>query len=93
MKKGDVYNQKLLEERTMTDDDAIGNLYYNNGYLFYSLEPVEVNIVGDSIDLEMRIYEGRRLPSIKSASTVTTVCMKTSVRRELRTRPGRTLQP
>ncbi len=51
MKKGDVYNQKLLEERTMTDDDAIGNLYYNNGYLFYSLEPVEVNIVGDSIDL------------------------------------------
>ena len=39
-----------------SDDDAIGNLYYNNGYLFYSLEPVEVNIVGDSIDLEMRIY-------------------------------------
>ena len=77
MKKGDVYNQKLLEERTMTDDDAIGNLYYNNGYLFYSLEPVEVNIVGDSIDLEMRIYEVARLPSIKSASTVTTVCMKT----------------
>ena len=61
----------------MTDDDAIGNLYYNNGYLFYSLEPVEVNIVGDSIDLEMRIYEGRQVPSIKSASTVTTVCMKT----------------
>ena len=51
MKKGDIYNQKLLEERTTTDDDAIGNLYYNNGYLFYSLDPVEVNIVGDSIDL------------------------------------------
>ena len=58
MKKGDVYNQKLLEERTTTDEDAIGNLYYNNGYLFYSLDPVEVNIVGDSIDLEMRIFEG-----------------------------------
>ena len=39
MKKGDVYNQKLLEERTSTDEDAIGNLYYNNGYLFYSLDP------------------------------------------------------
>ena len=60
MKKGDVYNQKLLEERTSTDEDAIGNLYYNNGYLFYSLDPVEVNIVGDSIDLEMRIFEGRQ---------------------------------
>lgn len=59
MKKGDVYNQKLLNERIISDDDAIGNLYYNNGYLFYSLDPVEVNIVGDSIDLEMRIYEGR----------------------------------
>ena len=35
-------------------------LYYNNGYLFYNLDPVEVNIVGDSIDLEMRIYEGRQ---------------------------------
>ena len=60
MKKGDVYNQKLLNERVSTDDDAIGNLYYNNGYLFYNLDPVEVNIVGDSIDLEMRIYEGRQ---------------------------------
>ncbi|KAA6309733.1 Outer membrane protein assembly factor BamA, partial [termite gut metagenome] len=51
MMKGDVYNQKLLEERTNTDDDAIGNMYYNNGYLFYSLEPVEINVENDSIDL------------------------------------------
>jgi len=36
MKKGDVYNQKLLNEHISTDDDAIGNLYYNNGYLFYT---------------------------------------------------------
>ena len=78
MKKGDVYNQKLLNERVSTDDDAIGNLYYNNGYLFYNLDPVEVNIVGDSIDLEMRIYEAVRLLSIRLRSVVTTVCMKTS---------------
>ena len=56
MKKGDVYNQKLLNERISTDDDAIGNLYYNNGYLFYNLDPVEVNIVGDSIDFPVRIF-------------------------------------
>ena len=88
MKKGDVYNQKLLLDRTVVDDDAIGNLYYNNGYVFYNLDPVEVNIVGDSIDLEMRIQEG--LPA-----TINTVKINGNdrlyenvVRRELRTRPG-----
>ena len=58
MKKGDVYNQTKLEERTSLDEDAVGNLYYNNGYVFYKLDPVEVNIDGDSIDLELRISEG-----------------------------------
>ena len=88
MKKGDVYNQKLLEERTMTDDDAIGNLYYNNGYLFYSLEPVEVNIVGDSIDLEMRIYEGRQATINKVSINGNDRLYENVVRRELRTKPG-----
>ena len=58
MNKGDVYNQKLLNKRLSEDEDAVGNNYWNNGYLFYNLEPAEVNIVGDSIDLEMRIQEG-----------------------------------
>jgi len=58
MKKGDVYNQKMMNKRLSEDDDAVGNLYWNNGYLFYNLQPTEVNIVGDSIDLEMRIQEG-----------------------------------
>ena len=86
MKKGDVYNQKLLEERTLTDDDAIGNLYYNNGYLFYSLEPVEVNIVGDSIDLcVFTISPGcHHKVSINGNDRL----YENVVRRELRTRPG-----
>ena len=88
MKKGDVYNQKLLEERTMSDEDAIGNLYYNNGYLFYSLEPVEVNIVGDSIDLEMRIFEGRQATINKVSINGNDRLYENVVRRELRTRPG-----
>lgn len=58
MKRGDVYNQKLLNDRISNDEDAIGNNYYNRGYVFYRLDPVEVNIDGDSIDLEMRITEG-----------------------------------
>ena len=87
MKKGDVYNQKLLEERTSTDEDAIGNLYYNNGYLFYSLDPVEVNIVGDSIDLEMRIFEGRQATINKVSINGNDRLYENVVRRELRTRP------
>ncbi len=88
MKKGDVYNQKLLTERTLTDDDAIGNLYYNNGYLFYNLDPVEVNIVGDSIDLEMRIFEGRQATINKVKINGNDRLYENVVRRELRTRPG-----
>lgn len=88
MKKGDVYNQKLLTERTSTDEDAVGNLYYNNGYLFYNLEPVEVNIVGDSIDLEMRIFEGRQATINKIKINGNDRLYENVVRRELRTRPG-----
>ena len=88
MKKGDVYNQKLLNDRLTGDEDAIGNLYYNNGYLFYSLDPVEVNIVGDSIDLEMRIYEGRQATINKVMISGNDRLYENVVRRELRTRPG-----
>lgn len=88
MKKGDVYNQKLLDERLNSDDDAIGNLYYNNGYLFYTLDPVEVNIAGDSIDLEMRIFEGRQATINKVSINGNDRLYENVVRRELRTRPG-----
>lgn len=88
MKKGDVYNQKLLNERLNTDEDAVGNLYYNNGYLFYSLDPVEVNIDGDSIDLEMRIYEGRQATINKIIINGNTRVYENVVRREMYTRPG-----
>ena len=60
MNKGDVYNQKYMNKRLSEDEDAVGNQYWNRGYLFYNLQPTEVNIVGDSIDLEMRIMEGQQ---------------------------------
>ena len=72
----------------MSDEDAIGNLYYNNGYLFYNLEPVEVNIVGDSIDLEMRIYEGRQATINKISINGNDRLYEHVIRRELRTKPG-----
>ena len=88
MKKGDVYNQKKLGERLNTDEDAIGNLYYNNGYIFYHLDPVEVNIEKDSVDLEMRIYEGKQATISKVIINGNTRVYDNVVRRELRTIPG-----
>ena len=88
MKKGDVYNQKLLNERLSQDEDAIGNDYYNQGYVFYSLDPVEVNIVGDSIDLEMRIVEGPQATISKVTINGNDRLYDNIVRRELRTKPG-----
>ena len=88
MKKGDVYNQKHMKKRLSEDDDAVGNYYWNNGYLFYQLDPVEVNIVGDSIDLEMRIQEGTQAHISHVHICGNDRLYEEVVRRELRTKPG-----
>ena len=88
MQKGDVYNQKLLDKRLTKDDDAVGNNYWNNGYLFYQLFPTEVNIVGDSIDLEMRISEGTQAHINRVRINGNDRLYENVIRRELRTKPG-----
>ncbi|MBQ8968392.1 MAG: outer membrane protein assembly factor BamA [Bacteroidaceae bacterium] len=88
MKKGDVYDQKLLNDRLSGDEDAIGNLYYNNGYVFYQLDPVETNIVGDSVDLEMRIFEGTQAHISHVRIIGNDRVYENVVRRELRNKPG-----
>ena len=88
MRKGDIYNQKLMNKRLKEDEDAVGNYYWNNGYLFYNLEPTEVNIVGDSIDLEMRIQEGTQAHVSHVRIFGNDRLYEEVVRRELRTKPG-----
>ena len=88
IKRGDVYDQTLMNKRLTSDDDAIGNLYYNNGYVFYRLNPVEVNVVGDSIDLEMRIQEGRQATFNHVRISGNDRVYENVIRRELRTKPG-----
>ena len=88
MKTGDVYNQKQLSKRLSEDDDAVGNYYWNNGYLFYRLDPTEVNIVGDSIDLEMRISENQQAHISHVRIYGNDRLYEEVVRRELRTKPG-----
>ena len=88
IKKGDVYNQKLLNKRTQGDDDAVANLYMNNGYLFYQLIPIENRIEGDSISLEMRMFEGKPARINKVVINGNDRLYEKVVRRELRVRPG-----
>ncbi len=88
MKKGDIYNQKHLNKRLSEDEDAVGNAYWNNGYLFYNLQPTEINIDGDSIDLEMRIFEGTQAHINRVRINGNDRLYENVVRREMRTKPG-----
>lgn len=88
VKKGDVFNQTQLDERLQTDEDAVSSLYLDNGYLFFSVDPVEVNIEDDSIDFEMRIYEGEQATINKIIITGNTKTNEHVIRREIRTVPG-----
>ena len=88
IKKGDVYNSKVLDEKLMYDPAGVMALYQDNGYLFSNVQPVEVLVENDSIDLEMRIYEGKQA----TVNRVTLVGNNRTndhvIMREVRTRPG-----
>lgn len=86
--KGDVYNQKQLDKRTNEDEDAVANYYMNNGYLFFRLIPIEKNIVGDSVDLEMRIVEGPQARINNVIINGNDRLYEKVIRRELYIRPG-----
>ena len=88
MYPGDVYNQKLLNKRTQEDDDAVANLYLDNGYLFFQLIPIEENIKGDSIALQMRVIEGPQARINNIVINGNDQLYEKVIRRELRVRPG-----
>lgn len=88
MQPGDVYNQKLLNKRLSEDDDAVANLYMDKGYLFYNLVPIERDITGDSISLEMRMVEGPQARINNVVINGNDRLYEKVVRRELWVRPG-----
>lgn len=88
--KGDVYNPELLQTNLSYNPNGfdVSSLYLDDGYLFFNIQPVEVNVENDSIDLEIRIYEGKQ-------ATLNKVTVKGNDRtsdhviiRELYTKPG-----
>jgi outer membrane protein insertion porin family len=90
IKKGEVYNQAKLESKLFMSENGfdISSLYMDDGYLFFNITPVEVLVENDSIDLEMRIYEGKqatvnRITIVGNDKTSDFVAL-----RVIRTRPG-----
>ncbi len=88
MAPGDVYNQTLMNKRLTEDDDAVANLYMDRGYLFYNLVPIESEVRGDSISLEMRIVEGPQARINNVVINGNDRLYEKVIRRELRVRPG-----
>jgi outer membrane protein insertion porin family len=91
VEKGSVYNQSLIDDRlngSSGAQDAVSNLYQDNGYLFSRLQPVEAKIDHDSIDLEVRIYEGDQAYLNNVLITGNTRTNEHIARRELYTLPG-----
>ncbi|MDE5653534.1 MAG: outer membrane protein assembly factor BamA [Muribaculaceae bacterium] len=85
---GDVYNQKMLEKRTRDDEDAVSNLYLDNGYLFFQLIPIEENVKGDSVALQMRVHEGQQARINRIVINGNDQLYEKVIRRDLRMRPG-----
>ena len=88
--KGDAYDMEKVNERLNFNPNGpdVSSLYMDDGYLFFSVNPVEVRIEGDSIDVEMRVFEGAQ-------ATISKVIIKGNdrtsdhvIRREIRTLPG-----
>ena len=88
MKPGDVYNQKHLDKRLTQDEDAVSSAYMDKGYLFFNIVPIEKNIHGDSIDLELRMMEGPQARVNKVTITGNDRLYEKVVRRDLRVKPG-----
>jgi outer membrane protein insertion porin family len=90
IRKGEIFNQKKLDEALFGNQSGrdITSIYMDNGYLFFSVTPVEVAVENDSIDYEMRIYEGKQAIVNKVTVVGNTKTNDKVVMREIRTHPG-----
>lgn len=88
--KGDIYNRTLLDERLNMSPNGtdVASMYMDNGYLFFQVTPLEVAVVGDSIDVEIRVMEGP-IAIINEVRIIgNTKTKEYVIRREIRTIPG-----
>ena len=92
IKKGDIYDVVTMEKRLFgggkQNEYDVSKLYRDNGYLFFNLQPVELNIEGDSVDVEMRIVEGKPATLNNIVINGNDLTNERVVRRQVFTRPG-----
>ena len=90
IKKGQIYNKKLLDSRLMMNQNGrdVSSLYLDDGYLFFQVNAVEIKIDNDSIDFEMRIYEGKQARVNRVTIVGNDKTNDHVIRREIRTLPG-----
>lgn len=88
IEKGDPYDKELLQKRVFRAQDAVSSLYLDNGYLFSNVNPVEIGIDKDSINYEMRVFEGEQARIDEVMIRGNTKTNEYVIRRELRTMPG-----
>ena len=88
--KGDVFDQSILESRILGSPDSrdIHSIYLDNGYLFSQVTPVEIEIRNDTIDIEVRIYEGPQARVNRVSVSGNTKTNDHVIMREIRTKPG-----
>ena len=90
--KGDVYDVVTMEKRIFgggkENELDVTKLYRDNGYLFFGIQPVELNIQGDSIDVEMRIVEGKPATLNNIVINGNDLTNERVIRRQIFTRPG-----
>lgn len=93
IKRGDVYDQELLDKRlgrqlSPEGGEDVSSLYMDDGYLFFNIDPVETSIVGDTINYEMRLTEGPQATIRNVTISGNDRTNEYVIRRELRTLPG-----
>lgn len=88
--KGEVFNQSILDSRLFGSQEGtdISSLYLNDGYLFFNATPVEIATNNNTIDIEVRLYEGEQARLNKISVQGNTKTQDHVIMRELRTRPG-----
>ncbi|MCF0178156.1 MAG: BamA/TamA family outer membrane protein [Bacteroidales bacterium] len=92
IEKGDIYDVVTLNKRLQgggkEGEIAIANLFRDNGYLFFNVTPVEINIAEDSVDVEIRIVEGKQATFNNIIISGNDVTNENVIRRSVYTRPG-----
>ncbi len=94
VKRGDVYDKKSIHKRLGVgkeqnpDDMSVSSLYQNDGYLMSQIEPSEIVVGADSLDLEIKIFEGNQFTINNVGITGNNRVNDEVIRRELYTRPG-----